>query len=214
MKRAIIFANGIMNTWPVGFEISGSQDWVMAADGGVAHCLQWNITPQVIIGDMDSVNKQELARFESQGVEIIRFPARKDKTDLELALQTALNRNFGEVVILGALGARWDMTLSNVMILAAPFMKGVKARILDEGHEILCMHDGDAIQIQEKLGDTVSLIPLSTNVVVSLNGFEYPLTKETLHRGTTRGISNVITGSVANIEIERGQLIVVISISY
>ena len=207
----MIFANGIMNQWPLGFELSLEQDLVIAADGGFNHCRQWNVMPHIIVGDMDSIDPSDIATHGRGEIEIQRFPARKDETDLHLALQTAIDRNAGDIVILGALGARWDMTFSNVLLLLAPFLRCVHVRILESQYEFLCLHGHQKIDLVEKPGHTVSILPLAGPVTgIRLRGFEFSLDNETLSLGTTRGISNIFKDEKAEIEIEAGHLLVVI----
>ncbi len=210
--RAVIFANGIMNQWPPGFELSLERDLIIAADGGFNHCRQWNVMPHIIVGDMDSVNPTDLTASGYGKIEIHRFPARKDETDLHLALQVAIDRSADEIVILGALGARWDMTFSNVFILLAPFLCGVDVRILESQYELVCLHGHQKINFQGKPGSTVSLVPLAGPVTgVTLGGFEFPLENETLPVGTTRGVSNLFRDENVEIKIQGGHLLVVIA---
>jgi thiamine pyrophosphokinase len=209
--RAVIFANGIMNQWPLGFELFPERDLIIAADGGFNHCRQWNVMPHIIVGDMDSINPSDMGAHGHGEIEIQRFPARKDETDLHLALQVAIDRNASDIVILGALGARWDMTFSNVLILLAPFLGRVRVRILESQYEFLCLHGYQKIDLEEKPGYTVSLIPLAGPVTgIRLKGCEFSLENETLPVGTTRGISNFFKDEKAEIEIQRGHLLVVI----
>jgi thiamine pyrophosphokinase len=209
--RAIIFANGVMNNWPTALELLPEKDVLIAADGGLTHCLRWGITPHVIIGDMDSVDPVELDAFEEKGVEVIKFPSRKDETDLQLAVQLALDRDIQEVFVLGALGARWDMTFSNVLILTLPILKHTAVKLLAEDQEFFCIHDGQAVEINGSPGDIVSLLPLANDAVgVTLAGFEYPLLGETLSIGSTRGISNVLRDTSASITIQKGHLLIVV----
>lgn len=210
--RAVIFANGIMNQWPLGFELPTERDLIIAADGGFKHCRRWNVMPHIIVGDMDSVNPSDLTAHDHGEIEIHRFPTKKDETDLHLALQVAIDRNASEIVILGALGARWDMTFSNVFILLTPFLLRVDVRILESQYELLCLHGHQKINLEGKPGNTVSLIPLAGPVTgVTLGGFEFPLDKETLPVGTTRGVSNLFRDETVEIEIEKGHLLVVIA---
>jgi thiamine pyrophosphokinase len=210
--RAIIFANGTMDKWPSEFEISPEIDLIIAADGGTHHCLAWNVTPHVVVGDMDSLRPDTLADLRSRGVEIKPYPARKDETDLELALKEALDRNVSEIIILGALGKRWDMTLSNVLVLTAPFLEGFKTRILDARQEITCLRGGQKAAFNGRPGDVLSLSSLQDSAVgITLNGLEYPLKNATLPLGSTRGISNVFAGDTAKVEIGTGYLLVSIT---
>ncbi len=113
--RAVIFANGELNT---PFNIN-AQDIIIAADGGARHCMRLELIPTVVIGDFDSLTQTELDQLKSDGVLILQFPVRKDFTDLELALQYAEKLQVDEVVILGALGDRWDQTIANLMLAGA-----------------------------------------------------------------------------------------------
>jgi thiamine pyrophosphokinase len=123
----------------------------------------------------------------------------------------AMDRNADEIVILGALGARWDMTFSNVLILLSPFLHGVPVRILERQYEFFCIHGCQKIDLEEVPGYSVSLIPLAGPVTgIRLKGFVFPLDNETLPMGTTRGISNIFKDEKAEIEIEGGHLLVII----
>ena len=210
--RVIIFANGTLDQWPFEFEILPASDLIIAADGGTHHCLAWNVTPHVVVGDMDSLGPDTLADLGLQGVEIKPYPPRKDETDLELALQEALDRNVSEIIILGALGKRWDMTLSNVLVLTAPFLEGLKTRILDDRQEITCLRGGQKAVFNGRPGDVLSLSSLKDSAGgITLNGLEYPLKNATLPLGSTRGISNVFAGAGAEVEIRTGYLLVCIT---
>ena len=210
--RAVIFANGIMDNWPLDFKLSAEDDLIIAADGGYNHCKRWNLSPHVIIGDMDSVTKSDLRVLEETQTQVIRFPAQKDETDLQLALHAAVDRHVSDVVILGALGSRWDMTLSNVLILTIPLLHNVNARILDGSNEFVCLQGPGKISLNAEVGHRLSLIPIGGSVSgVTLDGTTYLLDKATLPMGTSQGISNLFQKKQVDLEIEIGQLLIVIS---
>ncbi len=210
--RAIIFANGNMDSWPLDFNLSVEEDLIIAADGGFNHCKRWRLSPHVIVGDMDSVTGSDLSALEKTRTEIIRFPAQQDETDLQLVIQTAIDHQASEIFILGALGSRWDMTLSNVLILTIPLLQAVKAKILDGPHEFICLQGPGKILLNGEVGHLLSLIPLSGPVIgVTLVGTVYLLNKATLPMGTSQGISNLFQGKQVEVEIESGQLLIVIS---
>jgi len=207
--RAIIFANGLMAGWPEQLDISPDEDLLIAADGGLKHCSRKGIIPHRVVGDMDSADPGEIAVLEKKGVFVNRFPARKDETDLWLAVRAALERGVNEIIILGALGARWDMTFSNVLLLASPELKQIETRILDGNQELFVLQGGQAARLFGNKGDLLSLMPLTAVVRgLTLTGFEYPLDDATLELGTTRGISNVFVEDVCRIELSRGKLLV------
>ena len=210
--RAIIFANGVLKNWPAALQADPETDLLIAADGGLSHCLHFNIRPHIVVGDMDSVDEQKLPQLEEQGVEILRFPARKDQTDLELAVHAALKRNVRQIYILGALGRRWDMTLANVFLLAMPALENTAVTIVEDHQELFCLHGAASVEIHGKPGDRVSLLPMVQDAAgVTLDGFEYPLNAETLAVGSARGVSNVLLKSSAAVSLSRGHLLVIVS---
>jgi thiamine pyrophosphokinase len=207
-----IFANGVFDEQSFSMEQLLGADLIIAADGGAKHCARLQITPDLLIGDFDSLDAEALAGYETAGVRIIRHPDRKDFTDLELALLHAKTVGATQVHILGALGARWDQSLANVLLLASPQFRDVDIRILEPGQEIMLFHGGRHYDYPGEPGDVVSLIPLDTYVQgVTTSGLEYSLSDEPLVFGATRGISNVMTGQSFSVDIKVGLLLCVLT---
>lgn len=206
--RAVIIANGIIGGLrPVIFP----EDIIIAVDGGLRHCLALNLRPYILIGDMDSLSPEEIDAVTLSGVPISRYPARKDHTDMELALHFAGSLGADDIVLLAALGARWDMTIANIMLLASPELVGRRVRILDGMQEISLIQSGETLRFEGDVGDLLSLIPLKTDAHnVCATGLEYPLGGETLHFSATRGISNVFRDQTATVFLEDGLLLCVI----
>jgi thiamine pyrophosphokinase len=201
--RAIIFANGGY-TNPAALQPG---DVIIAADGGARHCLALGLTPRLVVGDFDSLDKKQLHQLRQAGAELIQYPTHKDYTDLELALQHAHRLGATEVVVLAALGGRWDQTLANVLLPAAEEFASLPIRLVDGKQEIQMLHPGQPIEIHGCPGDTVSIIPLKGDAHgVKTSTLEYPLHGETLNFGSTRGISNVMTAETATISLESGLL--------
>ena len=203
--RIVIFANGRMD-WP--FEIQ-NDDFIIAADGGARHCLDRQIRPDIVIGDMDSLSATDIARLETDGAKIITYPARKDFTDLELALRKARELAADEVLLLGALGARWDQTIANLLLPSA--YADMSIRMLDGPQEISFLRGGGELEIAGQRGDTVSLIPLAGDAIgVNTQNLEYPLNGDSLVFGSSRGVSNVLTAESARIFLQEGLLLCVV----
>lgn len=209
--RAVIFANGILSDPNKVTQSIQPADVLIAADGGAHHCLALDLIPQLVIGDFDSLEPNELAILEGAGALVIRHPARKDFTDLELAIEHALTMGAEDILILGALGRRWDQTLANLLLPAAQGFSKVNIRLVDENQEILFIRGGNSVELLGSPGDTVSLIPLSADVLgITTRGLEYPLEKGTLLFGSTRGISNVLQENRAAVSVEEGSLMCVL----
>ncbi len=206
--RAVIIANGIVG----GFHpLICPEDIIIAVDGGLRLCLELKLRPHCLIGDMDSLSPEEIDAATLSGIPISRYPARKDLTDMELALHYARSLGADDIVLLGALGARWDMTIANVMLLASPELAGCRVRILDGMQEISLVQGGETRRFEGKSGDLLSLIPLRTDAEnIRTAGLEYPLSGETLCFSATRGISNVFRDQTATVSLENGLLLCVV----
>lgn len=209
--RAVIVASGRLAHPDLDRAHLRPDDWLIAADGGARYCQELGITPQTLVGDFDSLSLSELEGYQLSGVEVLRHPSRKDKTDLELALRHASSRAVSEVLVLGALGERWDQTLANLLLPAARGLDGLRIHFVDGPQEILPVRGGDRLEVSGQPGDTVSLVPLAGDAVgVTTEGLEYPLSNATLPFGATLGISNVLTASPARITLARGLLLCLI----
>ncbi len=207
--RAIVFVNGIVTDYTALARWVAPDDYLICADGGTAHCLAIGRRPDVIIGDMDSVDPQTLAQLQADGVILERHPRRKDMTDLELALDRALRDGATDILILGALGGRLDQTLANILILAQRVWP-VPVR-LAEGDQIAeVLRGGESITLSGPPGSVVSLVPLSPEVTgIIYEGLEYALSDATLCLGSTRAISNAVKESPATISIRTGLALIV-----
>jgi thiamine pyrophosphokinase len=212
MKRAIIFANGKMDLPPPILENLHPTDIIIAADGGTHHCKSLSITPNVIIGDFDSLDAVDISSYQRAGIEITQYPTHKDETDLELALLYAINHEVTHVFIIGALGDRWDMTLANILLAVHIRFSQLSIRLLDGFDELAILRGEGQMDITDRPGDTLSLIPLCGDASgITTHGLVYPLTDETLYFGSSRGVSNIILSDQAQVIIKAGILLLCLS---
>ncbi len=185
-------------------------DLVIAADGGANHCRLLNITPHTVIGDFDSISVTLTEKYSQAGVEFIRFPARKEATDLELAIDLAMAKGADKVVLFGVLGRRWDMSLSNVMLAASEKYKPMVISLLNADCRMHIVHEGTTLAFEGPAGQMTSLIALATDAQgITIKGFEYPLQDATLPFGSSRGISNLLQETKGWITLQRGILLCV-----
>jgi thiamine pyrophosphokinase len=209
--RAIVFANGEL-THPENVKaLIRDGDFIIAADGGTQHCIRLGITPHLVVGDFDSLDETELNALQNSETKLIRYDRRKDYTDLELALKHAHENGASEVLVFAALGRRWDQTLANLLLPAAQTLSGLEIRLQDGSQEISLLRGGEIRRLEGQPGDTLSLIPLTLEARgVVTQGLEYPLRRETLYLGATRGVSNVFAEHQASVSLEDGLLICVV----
>lgn len=212
MNVAII-TNGEMRAHTRLRVLWDSADLRIAANGGAVNARRhFTRAPDVLIGDLDSLDDVTRAWCVSHRIEIIQHPREKDQTDLELALELALARGATAITLFGALGGRFDQTLANVFLLITPARAGVMTRIVDANLDAWVVWE--RVFIEGRIGETVSLIPLTERVEgIVTRGLRYPLHNETLHIDAARGISNELIAPRAEVTLAQGLLLVVHSIN-
>jgi thiamine pyrophosphokinase len=189
-------------------EVLKNASLIIAVDGGAHYCRKLDISPHVLIGDFDSISQDLLLEYNAQEIECIDYPRRKNETDLELALDLAMARGSKEVRLWGAVGGRWDMSFSNILLAAHSKFREMRLTLFGEYCSFDIIHNGKTYTLSGEQGKRVSLLPLAGDArKVNLRGFMYPLQNETLQFGTSRGISNILEDNKATIYLEQGILL-------
>lgn len=203
----VILANG---PWTADEARSACQRarHVVAADGGWDQAAAAGIRVDVLIGDLDSLPKSSVSAAAASGASILRHPQEKDETDLELALDWALEARPECVVVFGALGGRADHSVTNLHLLERADRSGVDVCLVSAG-ETIRLVTREFEFANARTGDRVSLIPLSDSVRVTTCGLRYGLCEDVLRRAASRGVSNAITGLPARVSVSEGKLLVV-----
>lgn len=188
---------------------------VIAADGGSTLAAELRLTPDLVVGDLDSSDPSYIARLQEAGVELRRYPHdSKWETDTELALLAALQWKPRTIILLGALGGRLDHSLANVLLLTHPSLAATEVRIVDGAQEVFLAKPGTWNRIPGSHSRTVTLLPVGGDAVgVTTQGLHWPLLGETLPQGRGRGVSNYIddaTTAEAAVWLESGYLLVVV----
>lgn len=219
--RALIVADGdtpererLDAAWPGWADGVGL---VIAADGGASGAERLGLALDLLIGDMDSIDVEHLARLRDAGVRVELAPVAKDETDTELAVQAALARGADGLTILGAFGGRrFDHALANVGLLALPVLADRAVELLDATTRVTVVRAPDTggrpvhRPLPGRVGDTVSLIPFGADVAgITTEGLRYALLDGTLTVGPARGLSNVRLVSEAAVTVRRGLLLIV-----
>jgi len=208
--KAIVFANGEFEAPPDLAARIAAAALLIAADGGLGHLQLLDLQPDVVVGDLDSVDAAEAAALEEAGVQVLRHPADKDQTDLELALLAARQRGADAVEVLGGLGRRWDHSLANVLMTALPELSELPITFLHGEQRLFLIRE--VAEFEAQAGSRVSLIPVAGDAIgVRTVGLLYPLASERLVFGGSRGVSNVMAAERAQVELDEGLLLCVIS---
>ena len=183
---------------------------VIAADGGAFALDRWGILPHLLVGDLDSYGTGRGHALAERGTKVLAFPAEKAESDLELALERAVETGADDIVILGAFSGRLDHELANLLLLADPRYAEAPIRAVRRATQIRALHGGRRIALDCTTGSIVTLLPVAGDARgVTTTGLRYPLRGDTLRFGRSRGLSNEITASPASVSLEHGVLFVI-----
>lgn len=183
--------------------------FVITADSGLHAAQALGIHADLLVGDFDSADPAAVATAIEAGALIERHPADKDATDLELALDAALARGLSPAVVLGGAGFdRIDHFMANALLLAQPRYAVLQPQWWVKGAHVAPVHD--RVEIHGATGDIVTLLPVGGPATgVTTSGLRWPLEAETLEPGSTRGVSNEMTTSLAGIRLDTGTLLAI-----
>lgn len=204
----VVVANGEFASAERLLPLIDAADQVIAADGGANALAQYDRYPDVLVGDLDSVNPEVLARIAGGSCRLLRHPTAKDETDTELALLEAVRLGARRITLLGALGGRIDHALANVLLLTLPALAGCIVQVYD-GRSFLFLVREDC-EVHGHPGDLLSLIAINGDALgVRTEGLQFLLRDESLRFGPARGISNVLLGEVARVQLRAGMLLLI-----
>lgn len=179
-----------------------SDDFIVCADSGYSFAKKAGLTPNLIIGDFDSL-KEELP----QNTEVVKLNTHKDDTDTEHCVMECIRRGYKDFLLLGSIGGRTDHTFANIATLAFLSEYNYNGIARNNGEEIHILKEG-SYEMNNKKGLIFSVFPYGCESVnVTYKGAEYMLNNKTLTYNVSRGISNVFVDDEAEITINRGRAI-------
>ncbi len=180
----------------------------MAADGGWKKAAALGITPDMLVGDFDSLPELPL-----EAGSVLRLPKEKDDTDLQACVKEGLARGFRHFLLVGCTGGRLDHFLSVLSVLAFLEKEGARGMILAEGNRIFWAEGPFAAVIpNDPAFPYFSLQPMDEKVLgVTIRGAKYPLMNHTLYRAASLGISNEVSAEAAAVSARKGALLIILS---
>ncbi len=211
MKDFIIFVHGVYKTEHLSFYRKLCRSRIkIAVDGGLKFFLKARIVPDLLMGDLDSLHR--IPKDLPRRTRVITFPSRKDKTDLQLALEYCLNEKAGSIdIVLPTLGAP-DHFLGNMMLVnLVDKLKHTRAypkiRFVNIRYEIVFVPDRSETFVDCR-GDVVSVIPLSHRIVLTCHGTEYDVQNAAVRLGDTRSLRNRIVSRKATFSVKGKALVI------
>ncbi len=183
--------------------------WI-GADRGALEILDRGIMITYAVGDFDSVTQEQKEVIFANARHTDEYSHIKDKTDLEIALQTAFDLNAKKIYLFGITGGRLDHELINVQLLYTIIAKGIKAIIINRWNQLELKEPGTHKVFKDKLYPFISFVPFTERVRgISLSGFAYPLTNYDVTWGSTRLISNWLQLEMGSVSFKEGLLLFV-----
>lgn len=199
MGKCLIFCAGGFNGL---LEPIAPDDYIIAADGGLVHTEGLSLTPNLILGDFDSLG------YTPAGSEV--FPVEKDDTDAMLAVKKGLALGYGEFLLYGSLdGPRLDHSVANFQTLQYLADRGARGTLVGKGQIVTVVKNGKISFPAEKTG-IVSVFCMGADAHgVTIRGLKYSLENGTLTAGFPLGVSNHFIGQTAEISVENGSLLII-----
>jgi thiamine pyrophosphokinase len=181
---------------------------VVAADGGLDRALALGLEVDVVIGDLDSVSAAALAAAEAAGARVVRHPAAKDATDLELALDEAVALGARRVLVVASADGRLDHLLASMLLLGADRFADVELDALIGGAQVHVVRGSR--EIDGTPGELLTLVAVGGPARgVTTEGLAYPLSGEMLAAGSSRGVSNAFDAPSARVTVADGVLLAI-----
>lgn len=177
--------------------------FVIAADGGLDKLNALHITPDLILGDFDSLGDRPM------GENVLTFPVEKDDTDTMLAIKEAVKRGYKTLYISGGVGGRLDHTIANIQSLWFADRLGVRAFLVGQGQTLTVLTDGEASFSADCRGK-ISLFSMGDRADgVTVKGLKYETEGITLSGSFPLGVSNEFAGKSAQVKVENGTLLLI-----
>ena len=209
MKRCLIISAGEIRDYERVKSFLQPDDFFIFCDGGLIHADGLGLKPDLIVGDFDSCDSEDLARWKDS-CETVRLPREKDDTDTLFAVKLALERGYSDFLLLGAMGGRFDHALGNISILLYLTGLGKKAILVDD-YSIMKVVGREPLYIEDNCS-YFSVLTVAGDVSgVNIKNAKYPLENASLKADFQLGISNeVLPGKTAEVSVEQGRILVVI----
>lgn len=196
MRNCVIFCAGEFHD--LAEPLSGL---CIAADGGLVHLQRLGVSPDVILGDFDSLG------YVPQDSKV--FPVEKDDTDAMLAVRHGLELGCTRFVLYGALeGPRLDHTVANFQTLQFLADRGARGYLVGKDTVVTVIKNG-SLTLPALDDGIVSVFCMGEDARgVTIRGLQYELENGILTAGFPLGVSNHFVGKEATVSVEAGSLLI------
>ena len=177
-------------------------DLVIAADAGYLKIKELGFTPDLAVGDFDSLGEIP------DDTEIIKHPVKKDDTDALLAIKIGIERGFSEFHFYGCTGNRLDHTLGALQNLSFLAERGCRGYLFGEDFIATAIKD-ESLEFSEENRGNISVFAATSECEISIEGLLYTLENKKITYDFSLGVSNEFIGQKAKITAHKGTAILI-----
>jgi thiamine pyrophosphokinase len=199
-KEATIIANGEFPSLKKNIEIIKNASYLICCDGAIQNLAKYNIQPDIIIGDLDSISDEYKLRFKDR----IILDTNQENNDLSKAFNYAKTQNFTSVKIFGATGKREDHTMANLWLLPTYNKELPTELITDYGKWIVL---NSTSSLNAKKGQQISIFTTNPHAPICSKGLKYQLNNLSL-KEIWMGSLNQIEHDTVTLKFENSQLLI------
>ena len=200
--EGLCYIVGAMSLTPSLRPYPAPGDYVIAADRGFDSLMAYGVTPDLAVGDFDSLGHSP------NHPNVIQLPAEKDDTDMVFALRKGLELGYRRFILLGGVGGRLEHTLGNLQLLDWLTTHGAQGFLAGEKTAATCIRDGAQLTFPASMTGYLSVFCNSgTAEGVTLTDLKYPLSGHTLTGAFPLGVSNQFLGKPSQVSVEKGSLL-------
>lgn len=186
-------------------------DKIIGVDRGCSYLLKNNIYPHYIVGDFDSINRDDIKKLEINSIKKFKYNCEKDSTDSDIAMEIALNMEFSEIYMIAMTGSRLDHSFANLGLLSKANSAGAKAYIINETNKIYLLEESSKIK-KDNSYRYISFLAYCDKVEnFNIKNAKYDLENYTLYLGDNRTVSNEFLEEDIEVEFTKGKILVIFS---
>lgn len=200
-STGVCYIAGAMSLTPALCPCPRAEDYVIAADRGYDSLMAYGVTPDLVVGDFDSLG------YAPSHPNVIQLPCAKDDTDMVFALRQGLDRGYRRFVLLGGVGGRLEHTLANLQVLDWLTTQGAQGFLAGEKTVATALRNG-SLTFPPSMSGYLSVFCNSGEARgVTLRGLKFPLEDSTLLGSFPVGVSNEFLGQPAHVSVREGCLL-------
>lgn len=204
MSTGLIVAGSPVSDTSHYAQLVADAEYLIAADSGAEVCVALGRTPDLFVGDADSVSAETLDALRDAGVPLELASADKDVSDLDLALLAASGRGLSDVVVTAAWGGRADHMLAVIgSLIDARTLSPILVEPRSFRAWVMSLRGRPVLEVGA-LGQTLSVLAGPEGATVSVTGTRWELQRQDLAPLSRTGLSNLVQATTAHVVVHSG----------